>query len=268
MSRERLVVIAPGPTTTGWVGRESFNEPALVAVDRNTGRPRHFGEGVLSAVAGRWDQYDLVSPFSATDLFSSELTLAYVRWFVASAPHVSRRPATAFLVPAAPPTARWAWRAVGDRLAGATVILLRPMTVAAGLGLDVDSAVPHLIIDVRADGTEVSVVGESAVLAAEGLPGSDPDRIAVAVSAVLARLDPDLEYEVRGEEAHVVGMEWEDSRALSDAVGLPVQGTADHRGVLAAGIRADRRLIDAYFGVGHPRSGAPTATDRVSPGWG
>ncbi len=267
MSRERLIVIAPGPTTTRWVGSEAASQPALVAVDR-TGRPCHFGEEVLSAVAGRWDEFDLVSPFSATEMLSPELTLAYLRWLVASAPHAVRRPATALLVPAAPSSAQFAWRSVGERLAGAAVILLRPITAAAGLGLDVDSTVPHLLIDARADGTEVSVVGESAVLVAQAVPGREPNEIAASVGWVLARLDPDLEYEVRSREAHVVGMQWEESRALADALGLPVRGSWDHQAVFAAGVRSDRGLLDTYFRVGRPKAGRPTPMDRISPGWG
>lgn len=268
MSRERLVVIAPGPTTTRWVGFEAETQPALVAVDRATGHPCHFGEDVLSAVAGRWDEFDLISPFSATEMLSPHLTLAYIRWLVATAPHVGRRPATALLVPAAPPMAQFAWRSIGERLAGATVILLRPILAAAGLGLDVDSAVAHLIIDARADGTEVAVVGESAVLAAQAVPGRDPDEIAAAVRSVLGGLDPDLEYEVRSEEAHVVGVEWAESRSLADALGLPVRGSPDHEAVFAAGVRADRGLINTYFKVGRPKVGRPTSMDRISPGWG
>lgn len=267
MSRERLVVIAPGPTTTRWVGPEAASQPALVAVDR-TGRPRHFGEEVLSAVAGRWDEFDLVSPFSATEMLSPELTLAYLRWLVDSAPHAVRRPATALLVPAAPSSAQFAWRSVGERLAGATVILLRPIMAAAGLGLDVDSTVPHLLIDARADGTEVSVVGESAVLGAQAVPGREPKEIAASVGSVLARLDPDLEYEVRSQEAYVVGMQWEESRSLADALGLPVRGSSDHQAVFAAGVRADRGLLDSYFRVVRPRAARPTSMDRISPGWG
>ena len=249
MVRERLVVVAPGPDTLRWVGTEASTHPALVAVGRD-GRPRYYAEQVLSSVAGQWGDFQLVSPFSAVELLSTELTLAYMRWLVTSSPHAARRTATVLVVPA---ESQFSWRAIGDRLPGETVVLVRPITVAAGLGLDVDSSSPHLVADVRADGAEVSVVCESEVKAATEVANPRVELVASAAEAMLGDLDPDLEYDARRKGVYAIGVERGEAERLADLLQVPVRVTSRPDRVLAQGVLADRRLIEAYFGTRRPR---------------
>src|SRR5690606_41095745 len=96
-----------------------------------------------------------------------------------------------------PTSVQYEWRSIGDRLPGETAILLRPITVVTGLGLDVGSATPNLVVDVRSDGSVVSVVCESEVLAARDTPDTDPEAIAETADAMLRDLDTDAGYEAR-----------------------------------------------------------------------
>lgn len=251
MVRERLVVVVPGPNTLRWVGRELSFHPTLVAVDRD-GRPRFFGEQVLSAVAGQWDDFELVSPFSAMELSSVELTLSYMTWLVAHAPHAGRRATTALVVPT---SSQYEWRSIGDRLPGETAILLRPIAVATGLGLDVDSATPNLVVDVRSDGSEVSVVCESEVLAARDTPDTDPEAIAETADAMLRDLDPDVEYDARRRGAHAIGINPESADRLAHLLEITVRVASRPERVLAGGVLTDRKLIEAYFGASRPKLG-------------
>ncbi|HEX6946499.1 MAG TPA: hypothetical protein VF246_04035 [Acidimicrobiia bacterium] len=243
MVRERLVVVAPGPDTFRWVGRDLSIHPALVAVDR-AGRPRFFGEEVLSSVAGQWGDYELVSPFSSVESSSMELTLAYMSWLVTEAPHAARRKATVLLVPTG---AQFLWRRVGDRLPGETAVLLRPVTMAMGLGLDVDASSPHFLLDVRADGAEVSVVCESRVVGAQEAAGPSPEALAEAALQLFGELDPDLEYEARNGGAHAMGLAAEDAQTLAGLLGLTIRVATQPERVLARGVLADRNLIETYF---------------------
>ena len=163
-----------------------------------------------------------------------------------------RRAATALVVPA---RSQYEWRSVGDRLPGETAILLRPITVAAGLGLDVDSATPHLVVDVRADGAEVSIIGESEVIASREVASPRAELLADAAEALLRGLDPDLEYDARRRGVHAIGLERDDAGRLAGMLQLPVRVTTRPERVLAQGVLADRRLIETYFGKSRPRFG-------------
>lgn len=259
MVRERLVVVVPGTSTLRWIGRHATAHPALVAVD-SQGRSRCFGEQVL--VAGQWDDCRLVGPFGAAEISSVRLTQEYMGWLLTSAPHAARRAATVLVVPV---ESQLAWRRIGDRMPGETVVLVRPVTVAAGLGLDVDSATAHLVVDVRDDGSEVAVVGSSTVIGARSSGDSNPEAIAALADELLMDLDPDLEYECRRRGAHAVGLRPDQAGQLAEMLQIPVRGMAGLDKVLAAGVLANRSLIDAYFGASRRRvAHGPRRTVRAS----
>ncbi|MFO7299461.1 MAG: hypothetical protein DIU67_004645 [Actinomycetes bacterium] len=251
MGRERLVIVAPGPETLRLVGRQSSTHPAAVAVDR-VGRPRFFGQEAVESASAWPDGFTLETPFDSVDMSSVELTVSYMWWLFRTAPHAARHPSAAFVVPSA---GQERWRSICDRMPGQTAVLLRPITVASGMGLDVDASTPHLVIDVRADGAEVAMVGESQVLGTRETAVTTPEALARTATALLQDFDLDIEYDVRAEGAYAIGIEPEDADRLARLLGVIVRVGIRPERVLASGVMADRRLIEAVFGKGRVPAG-------------
>src|SRR5690606_27492836 len=84
---------------------------------------------------------------------------------------------------------------------------------------------------------------------------SRPESIAAAAKYLLGELDPDLEYEARRTGPNVIGMSREAAERLATLLQLPVRVASTPERVLAAGVLADRKLIEAYFGSSRPRLG-------------
>src|SRR5690554_3356166 len=129
--RPPVLVVAPGAETS-WAGdAEVTTQATVVAVD-GEGRLAGFGSEAALAAAARGDALRLFQPFSATEIFSVDLTRAYLRWVIESWPAGGRHPVLAFLLPDCAADGVDRWKAVCDSLGVGFITISRPVAAAAG----------------------------------------------------------------------------------------------------------------------------------------
>ncbi|HLU52632.1 MAG TPA: rod shape-determining protein [Acidimicrobiia bacterium] len=246
--RPPVLVVAPGAETS-WAGdAEVTTQATVVAVD-GEGRLAGFGSEAALAAAARGDALRLFQPFSATEIFSVDLTRAYLRWVIESWPAGGRHPVLAFLLPDCAADGVDRWKAVCDSLGVGFITISRPVAAAAGLGLDVDSGAADMIVDVRSDAAEVAVVADGGVLFSRTCYDPTPSTVASTVRSALVQIDPDLEWDVLSGGIHLLGRipgkEWTDE--LSKTLGVRVGFSSEAERVLIAGARSNLEGLESYL---------------------
>jgi len=245
--RPPVLVVAPGAETSWAADADITSQATVVAVDPD-GRIVGFGsEAALAAT--RSDDLRLSQPFSATEIFSVDLTRAYLRWVVESWPAGGRHPVLAFLLPDAANDRSERWKGVCDSLGVGFVTISRPVAAAAGLGLDVDSGAADMIVDVRSDAAEIAVVADGGVLFSRTCYEPTPSTVASTIRSALVQIDPDLEWDVLSGGIHLLGRvpgdEW--TRELSKMLGVRVGFTPDAERVLINGARSNLETLESYL---------------------
>lgn len=152
-------------------------------------------------------------------------------------------------VPDAPTGTRRAWREIAAELSGRVVIVPRPIALASGLGLYIDGPEASMVVDIRSDGAELSILAEGGILASSATDDLSPDGLARSVWALLDGADPDVEGDVARLGIHLVGAgreaEW--VARLVRLLGIPIQIYPDPGGILMDGIDANRPVVERYL---------------------
>ncbi|HEX7100649.1 MAG TPA: rod shape-determining protein [Acidimicrobiia bacterium] len=246
--RPPVLVVAPGAETAWSGGAEVVTQATVVAVDQ-AGRIAGFGSKAALAAAKRGEDLRLYQPFSATEIFSVDLTRAYLRWLVESWPEGGRHPVLALLLPDCAMERSERWKAVCDSIGVGFVTISRPVAAAAGLGLDVDSGAADMIVDVRSDAAEIAVVADGGVLFSRNCYEPTPSTVASTIRSALVQIDPDLEWDVLSGGIHLLGRvpadEWR--RELSKTLGVRVGFAAEAERVLIAGARTNLDALESYL---------------------
>lgn len=243
-----LTVLIPGEETVRGQSGRIDSQPTLVAVDPS-GRARHFGIEAVVAKTKRNADLILRAPYTTSDVSDPDLTLAFMTWLAGPAISGAHGAGVVLSVPDAPVDAREAWRDIAARLSGRVVIVPRPIALASGLGLDIDGPAASMVVDVRSDGAELSVLAEGGILASGATDDLTPDGLAGAIWALLERVDPDVDGDIVGRGIHLVGAGREPGwvSGLVALLGFPIQISADPGQILMDGIDANRPVVDRYL---------------------
>jgi len=262
MSRPRpLTVVIPGVETRRRVGARVDSQPSLVAVDA-TGRARYFGRDAILAHARRHSNLSLRRPFIAYDVADHYLAVAYMTWQVETA--TDHANGIVLVVPHAPAGIRQAWRAIAGWLPGRVAIVPRPIALASGLGLDIDTSTAHMVVDLRSDDAEISILAEGGIVASAASRDVTPESLARVARALLEEVDPDVEDDINQRGLHLVG---NDRVGLAPRLGamlsLPMMVDTDQDAVLMKGIDVDHALIESYLDAVRPPSPIARVMSRL-----
>lgn len=243
-----LTVLIPGEETVRRRGAHVDSQPTLVAVDP-AGRARHFGLDAVVAKTRRHSNVILRSPYTTSDVSDPDLTLAFMTWLAEPAISGAHGAGLVLSVPDAPTSTRQAWRAIAAELSGRVVIVPRPIALASGLGLDIDGPAASMVVDLRSDGAEISILAEGGILASSATDDVSPDGLALSVWALLDGVDPDVEGDITRWGIHLVGAGRE-AGWVARLVGLlrvSIQISPDPGGILMNGIDANRPVVERYL---------------------
>lgn len=243
-----LTVLIPGEETVRRRGSRVDTQPTLVAVDP-AGRARYFGFDAVVAKTRRNSNVILRSPYTASDVSDPDLTLAFMTWLAEPAISGAHGAGVVLSVPDAPTSTRHAWREIAAKLSGRVVIVPRPIALASGLGLDIDGPAASMVIDLRSDGAELSILAEGGVLASSATDDLTPDGLARSVWALLEEVDPDVDGDIARRGIHLVGAGRE-ARWVARLVGLlgvAIEVSPDPGGILMDGIDANRPVVERYL---------------------
>lgn len=243
-----ITVLIPGEETVRRQGARVDSQPTLVAVDP-TGRARHFGLDAVMAKARRHSDLILRSPYTTTDVSDPDLTFAYMNWLAEPAISGAHGAGLVLSVPDAPTSTRHAWREIAAELSGRVVIVPRPIALASGLGLYIDGPAASMVVDLRSDGAELSILAEGGILASSATDDVSPDGLARSVWALLDGVDPDVEGDIAQRGIHLVGAGREADwvARLVRLLGVPIQIFPDPGVILMAGIDANRPVVERYL---------------------
>lgn len=243
-----ITVLIPGEETVRRQGARVDSQPTLVAVDP-TGRAKHFGLDAVVAKARRHSDLILRSPYTTSDVTDPDLTFAFMTWLAEPAISGAHGAGVVLSVPDAPTRTRQAWREIAAELSGRVVIVPRPIALASGLGLDIDSPTASMVVDLRSDGAELSILAEGAILVSSATDDLSPDGLAGSVWALLDGVDPDIEGDIAQEGIYLVGAGREADwvARLVGLLGIPIQISPNPGGILMDGIDANRPVVERYL---------------------
>jgi actin-like ATPase involved in cell morphogenesis len=266
MARRRpLTILIPGDETVRSDGPRTVAHPSVVAVD-STGAPRFFGGEAVLANARRHSDLSLYAPFTSR-VDDHPLTLAYMRWLLRPAALGAPKAPIVLAVPNSPTSCQTAWRAIADGLPGRVVIVPRAIALASGLGLHIDGSAASMVVDLRTDGAEVSILAQCGVLAARATGETSAEAVARVIRSLLEDGDPDVEDDISQRGVHLVQSSldavW--SNRLAGLLGSAVVPATRPPALLIDGININRYVIDRYVDACRPPSPIGRVMARLRP---
>lgn len=212
------------------------------------------------AAARRGSGLSLCRPFTSRSIVDPELARTYLLWLMETTRTGRRRTPMMVVVPAgSSPTTVAMWRDLGDSVGARSMVVERPVAAVAGLGLETDAGIAHLVVDAEVDGTEVAVVVDGRVVASRQVPpiSSAMAAVVAAIRDLLVTIDPDYEIDIADMGIHLLGREVKDPRlaeVLAQSVGFPVAMADNPESVVIEGARRTMEAIRPYLSMVTTRS--------------
>lgn len=144
------------------------NEPSIVALDRNTGKPMAIGAQAKEMLGRENPDIEVVRPLRDGVIADFDVTEEMLRFFIKKVQknRLLVRPRIVICVPSGvTPVEMRAVRESAERAGAREVYLIKePMAAAIGIGLPVEEAVGSMVIDIGGGTTEIAVIALSGIV--------------------------------------------------------------------------------------------------------
>jgi len=144
------------------------NEPSIVALDRNTGKPIAIGRHAKEMMGRESPDIEVVRPLRGGVIADYDVTEEMLRYFIKKVQKnkLLVRPRIVICIPSGVSAVEMrAVRESAERAGAREVYLIKePMAAAIGIGLPVADAVGSMVIDIGGGTTEVAVIALSGIV--------------------------------------------------------------------------------------------------------
>jgi rod shape-determining protein MreB len=144
------------------------NEPSIVALDRNTGKPIAIGRKAKEMLGRENPDIEVVRPLRDGVIADYDVTEEMLRFFIKKVQKnkLLVRPRIVICIPSGVSAVEMrAVRESAERAGAREVYLIKePMAAAIGIGLPVSDAVGSMIIDIGGGTTEIAVIALSGIV--------------------------------------------------------------------------------------------------------
>jgi rod shape-determining protein MreB len=144
------------------------NEPSIVALDRNTGKPIAIGRQAKEMLGRENPDIEVVRPLRDGVIADYEVTEEMLRYFIKKVQKnkILVRPRIVICIPSGVSAVEMrAVRESAEKAGAREVYLIKePMAAAIGIGLPVGDAVGSMVIDIGGGTTEIAVIALSGIV--------------------------------------------------------------------------------------------------------
>ena len=144
------------------------NEPSIVALDRNTGKPIAIGRSAKEMMGRESPDIEVVRPLRGGVIADYDVTEDMLRYFIKKVQKnkLLVRPRIVICIPSGVSAVEMrAVRESAERAGAREVYLIKePMAAAIGIGLPVKDAVGSMVIDIGGGTTEIAVIALSGIV--------------------------------------------------------------------------------------------------------
>jgi len=149
------------------------NEPSIVALDRNSGKPMAIGASAKEMLGRENPDIEVVRPLRDGVIADFDVTEEMLRFFIKKVQKnkLLVRPRIVICVPSGvTPVEMRAVRESAERAGAREVYLIKePMAAAIGIGLPVEEAVGSMVIDIGGGTTEIAVIALSGIVTCKSI---------------------------------------------------------------------------------------------------